>query len=147
MEEILIEQNKRREAAVRRWFAMWLRADGAGLESLFEPDCVYIESWGPRYDGAEKVRHWFEEWNTRGRVVRWDIRRFLHGAHATAVEWDFRCEMRDGPAQAFTGVSLIDWSARERIARLVEYGCNQNNYDPYAAGGAPQFQDQPVLWF
>ena len=36
-----------REQAVRRWFDMWLHARDEGILSLFTPDCVYTESWGP----------------------------------------------------------------------------------------------------
>ena len=68
-----------REQAVRRWFGMWLHARDEGILSLFTPDCVYTESWGPVYHGARQVKHWFDEWNTRGRVLRWDIRQFSTG--------------------------------------------------------------------
>ena len=74
-----------REAAVRLWFQMWLTGEGNGILDLFTPDAVYIESWGPEYHGAARIRHWFCEWNTRGRVLRWEIRRFWHQGDRTAV--------------------------------------------------------------
>ena len=64
-----------KEKTVERWFAMWLRQDDSGIDAVFEEDAVYIESWGPRYEGLEKIGKWFREWNTRGRVLRWDIKR------------------------------------------------------------------------
>ena len=38
-----------RENRVREWFSMWLRQDCTGLETLFCPEAVYVESWGPEY--------------------------------------------------------------------------------------------------
>ena len=67
-----------REQTVRLWFDMWLQAEDRGITSIFAPDCIYTESWGPEYHSAAQVKHWFEEWNTRGRVLVWDILRFFH---------------------------------------------------------------------
>ena len=67
-----------REQKIRRWFEMWLQQSEAGMEDIFDRDAVYIESWGPEYHGLEKIRHWFREWNSRGTVMRWDIRQFFH---------------------------------------------------------------------
>lgn len=73
-----------KERTIRRWFEMWLRQSDEGAEELFDRDAVYIESWGPEYHGLDKIRHWFQEWNTRGVVLRWDIRQFFHrGCSAT----------------------------------------------------------------
>ena len=98
-----------REQKIRLWFNMWLQAKDLGMEDLFASNCTYIESWGPRYEGRDKVALWFREWNTRGKVVRWD--------------------------------------GEDRIAFLQEFGCNNHNYDPYAAGGTPVFRDEPSVWF
>ena len=76
-----------REANIRRWFAMWLEKRDTGIDELFSPEALYIESWGPQYRGVEKIRHWFEEWNTRGSVLAWDIHGFFHRDDATVVQW------------------------------------------------------------
>ena len=55
------------ERAIRSWFSMWLEGKAGDLTALFTPDVQYIESWGPEYRGVSQVRHWFQEWNTRGR--------------------------------------------------------------------------------
>ena len=78
-----------RENRVREWFSMWLRQDCTGLETLFCPEAVYVESWGPEYHGADQIRLWFEEWNRRGIVLKWEIRQFFHKGEQTAVEWLF----------------------------------------------------------
>ena len=141
----LMEQQ--REQRIRLWFDMWLQARDLGMEEIFAPDCVYVESWGPRYVGRDKVAHWFQEWNTRGRVLVWDIRQFLHQGGQSVVEWLFHCAMADGTEQRFEGLSLIRWAPDGRMAFLQEFGCNLERYNPYAAGGTPVFPDTKALWF
>ena len=138
---------KEREAAVRRWFAMWLAGRDEGIDQLFAPKAVYIESWGPQYQGMEAIRHWFSEWNTRGRVQQWEIRQFFHKEDQTVVQWYFRSAMKDGRVEAFDGMSLIRWDEEGKIAFLQEFGCNEHRYDPYAGGPVPQFREEPARWF
>ena len=106
-----------------------------------------MESWGPEYRGAQQIKHWFEEWNTRGKVLAWDIRGFFHREDRTVVEWYFENKMHDGTAEIFDGLSLIDWDGDDRICRLQEFGCNLHRYDPYADGPAPKFREAPNIWF
>ena len=119
-----------REQKIQVWFKMWLEGSDQGIEDIFSPDAVYVESWGPEYHGLEKIRHWFREWNTRGTVLRWDIRQFFHRDDQTVVEWRFQNRMDDGRMEAFEGMSLIRWTAEGRICFLKEFGCNENRYDP-----------------
>ena len=91
-----MDTEKQRESKIRQWFSMWLRKQDTGIVELFAPDAVYIESWRPEYHGSEKIKLWFDEWNTRGTVERWDIRQYFHKGDQTVVEWAFRCAMADG---------------------------------------------------
>ena len=136
-----------REEIIRLWLDMWLRQEDFGIRDIFAPDAVYTESWGPVYRGADAVRHWFREWNSRGAVVRWDIRQFFHQGGQTVAEWVFEDRMDDGTAQAFEGMSLIRWTAEGKIGFLQEFGCNQDRYDPYRNGPEPQFRDEQAMWF
>lgn len=136
-----------REELLREWFDMWLAGEDRGIARIFADDALYVESWGPYYRGAAEIAHWFREWNTRGRVVRWNAGRFFHSGCWSVVEWSFRCEMHDGAVQEFDGVSVVGWDADGRIASLKEYGCNTDNYDPYADSPSPQFRADKVLWF
>ena len=68
----------KREKIIRLWFDMWLQKKDLGIEGIFSADALYIESWGPQYQGVAKVKHWFEEWNTRGTVLQWDIKQYFH---------------------------------------------------------------------
>lgn len=138
---------KEREQIIRRWFDMWLRGEDTGIADIFAADAVYIESWGPEYRGAAAIRHWFAEWNTRGKVLTWDIRQYFHREDQTVVEWFFRNRMNDGREETFDGLSLVKWTADGRIAFLQEFGCNLNRYDPYADGPAPKFREDAALWF
>ena len=142
-----MDAEKQRENKIRQWFSMWLRKQDTGIEELFAPDAVYIESWGPEYHGRWKIKLWFDEWNGRGTVERWDIRQYFHKENQTVVEWAFRCAMTDGTIQSFDGLSLIRWNEAGQICFLQEFGCNENRYDPYAQGEAPVFQEEQVLWF
>lgn len=137
----------KREQTIRAWFEMWLQGSDAGVEELFDPDEVYIESWGPEYHGLPKIRHWFREWNTRGVVLRWEVRQFFHRGDQTVAEWAFECRMDGGKADAFEGISLIRWTAGGKICFLQEFGCNQDRYDPYEKGPEPQFRDEQIMWF
>ena len=138
---------KHREQLIQHWFAMWLTGSSHGIEDIFAEDCIYTESWGPEYHGITQIQHWFTEWNTRGCVLQWDIQRFFHSDEHTIVQWYFKNQMHNGNTEAFDGLSLIRWTADDKIASLKEFGCNTNTYDPYADGPTPRFRPQDHLWF
>ena len=146
-ENMNMDAEKQRESKIRQWFSMWLDKQDTGIEELFAPDAVYIESWGPEYHGNGKIKLWFDEWNTRGTVERWDIRQYFRKGDQTVVEWAFRCVMADGTVQSFDGLSLIRWNEAGQICFLQEFGCNENRYDPYAQGNTPVFREEQALWF
>lgn len=102
---------------------------------------------GPEYHGSEKIKLWFDEWNTRGTVLQWDIKQFFHKANQTMVEWYFKNQMNDGKVEAFDGISLVEWTNDDKILFLKEFGCNINNYDPYQNGSVPQFKGETSPWF
>lgn len=136
-----------REKMIRLWFDMWLRQKDMGIDDIFALDAIYVESWGPKYEGREAIKHWFEEWNTRGRVLVWDIKQYFHSEGQTVVEWYFKNEMKDGTVEEFDGMSLVEWTRGGRIGLLKEFGCNLNNYNPYQYGDTPRFRDEQAKWF
>lgn len=138
---------EKRERIIRLWFDMWLQKTDFGISDLFSSDALYIESWGPQYQGAEAIRHWFQEWNTRGTVLVWDIKQFFHKEDQTVVEWYFQNTMADRSVEAFDGMSLVQWTAEDKIALLKEFGCNLDRYDPYKTGPSPVFRDEAPMWF
>lgn len=62
---------------IRLWFSMWLEKKDLGMDDIFAENVSYTESWGPCYRNREIVKHWFQEWNTRGSVIAWDINSFF----------------------------------------------------------------------
>ena len=58
-----------RERKIRLWFDMWLQQKDLGIDEIFTEDVIYIESWSPKYENRSTVKHWFKEWNTRGKVL------------------------------------------------------------------------------
>ena len=141
------EQFNMRENIIKKYFDMWINQTDEGFDSIFDENAVYIESWGPKYIGRAKIHHWFNEWNTRGKVQIWDIQQFFHKENETVVEWYFKCLMNDGKVDEFNGMSLIKWNNENLMIYLQEFGCNIQNYDPYEKSDTPQFQDQKINWF
>lgn len=136
-----------RENIIQLWFNMWIQQKDLGIDDSFIEDTTYIESWGPKYEDRKTVKHWFEEWNTRGKVLVWDIKQFFHKDNQTIVEWYFHNQMKDGKCEQFDGISLIVWSKDNRISKLTEFGCNINNYNPYGNGDTPCFKPGKNKWF
>lgn len=136
-----------REKIIRLWFDMWLIQQDLGIDDIFAEDAVYTESWGPRYDNCKTVKQWFHEWNTRGKVVRWDIRQFFHKENQTIVEWYFKNEMHTGKIEEFDGISLLEWTPDNKIKAVKEFGCNRKHYNPYQYGDKPQFREEKANWF
>ena len=126
---------------------MWLQKKDLEIFKIFSNNATYIESWGPRYDSSKKIKLWFDEWNNRGTVLKWDIKQFFHKENQTIVEWYFECQMEAEEATAFDGISLIEWTDDNKIKFLKEFGCNINNYDPYKSGNIPKFKETEIGWF
>lgn len=80
--EVLKFMNER-EKIIRLWFDMWLTQQDLGIDDIFLDDVIYIESWSPKYENCQTVKHWFNEWNTRGKVLAWDIKQFFHKDNQT----------------------------------------------------------------
>ena len=74
-----------REKTIRLWFDMWLYQKDMGIDDIFTEDVLYTESWCPQYSNRKVVKHWFQEWNTRGKVVIWEIKQFFHKENQTIV--------------------------------------------------------------
>lgn len=136
-----------RERIIRLWFDMWLQQKDLGIDDIFTEDVIYIESWSPQYENRITVKHWFEEWNTRGKVLAWTIKQFFHKNNQTIVEWYFKNRMVNGSVEEFDGLSLIEWTDGNKIKLLKEFGCNLNRYNPYENSDEPQFRSEKANWF
>ena len=136
-----------RERIIRLWFDMWLQQKDLGINAIFAEDVVYIESWSLKYESRAMVTHWFKEWNTRGKVLVWEIKQYFHKGNQTIVEWYFKNQMNNGNIEEFDGISLIEWTPDNKIKFLKEFGCNLNNYNPYQKSDVPQFRNEKANWF
>lgn len=136
-----------REKLISLWFDMWIKQKDYGINKIFAEDVIYTESWGPKYENIETVKHWFDEWNTRGKVIIWKINQFFHKENQTIVEWYFKNEMNNGVIEEFDGISLIEWTRDNKIKSLKEFGCNINNYNPYQNSDEPKFRNENINWF
>ena len=52
-------------------------------------------------ENRKTVKHWFDEWNTRGSVLVWEIKQFFHQGNQTIVEWYFKSKMNNGNVEEF----------------------------------------------
>lgn len=136
-----------RERRIHLWFDMWLQQQDMGIDDLFTEDVLYTESWGPQYNNRSTVKHWFLEWNTRGKVIVWEIKQFFHKDHQTIVEWYFKNELNNGTIEEFDGISLVEWTRDDRIRYLKEFGCNRSTYDPYQESDSPVFREEKANCF
>ena len=68
-----------REKTIRLWFDMWLNQQDMGIDDIFTEDVIYTESRSPQYNNRKTVKHWFQEWNIRGKVDRKSTR--LNSSH------------------------------------------------------------------
>lgn len=126
----------KREQIINTWFEIWLKNDATSIDSIFDKNVSYSESWGPEYHGIAEVKHWFSEWNTRGSVLTWDIKRFIHSENTTVVERYFKNQMDDGRSEHFDGISLIEWCENNKFISLEEFGYKLPHYNPYEKGDA-----------
>lgn len=141
------EKMYEREKIIYLWFEMWLKQEDLGIDKIFTQDIVYTESWGPEYNGINSLKQWFSEWNTRGKVLKWDIKQFFHKGNSTVVEWYFKNTMNNGDTEDFDGMSLVEWTPDNKIKLLKEFGCNIDRYNPYKNSNTPEFKKQKINWF
>ena len=80
------------EEVIRKYFQCWLDKDIDAVKGIFSDDIIYSECYGPVYKGIGQIIRWFEEWNQKGTVLQWDIKRVVVSGNTAAVEV-FRCDL------------------------------------------------------
>lgn len=121
---------KNHKDIIRKYFKSWLDNDISKLEDIFAEDIVYTECYGPQYRGIESIKKWFSEWNTHGKVLKWEIKSFIEESSVTAAEWYFEC-IYDGKTDGFDGISLITFNDKDKIIYLKEFQSKAEHYYPY----------------
>lgn len=118
-----------KENIIRNYFKAWLNKDDSYLQDTFDESVIYSECYGPEYQGINQILQWFDDWNQRGKVVAWDIKRFIHQENVSVVEWYFECN-DDGNVSGFDGVSMIEFN-NEKIIALREFKSEPKHIYPY----------------
>lgn len=118
------------EATIRKYFQAWIEADPEPVKEVFSENILYSECYGPEYRGLAQIIRWFEDWNTRGRVLEWTIKRVIEQEKTLVAEWYFRYEY-DGKTDAFDGVTIADFDDDNRIVKLCEFQSKAEHCFPY----------------
>ena len=118
------------ENTIRAYFQSWIQRDAEQFRRTFSEDAVYSECYGPEYHGLSQLLRWFRDWNARGRVLSWDIKRCLEAGNTAVVEWYFKC-VYDGVEDGFDGVTIADFDASGKIKRLCEFQSKAEHCYPY----------------
>ena len=50
---------REKEQIVYLWFKMWILQQDLGMDDIFAEDVIYTESWGPKYNNCQRVKHGF----------------------------------------------------------------------------------------
>lgn len=80
------------EEVIRKYFQCWLDKDVDTVKRIFSDDIIYSECYGPVYKGIGQIIRWFEDWNQKGTVLQWDIKRVMVAGNTAVVEWYFKCD-------------------------------------------------------
>ena len=118
------------EERIRRYFWAWVNADAETVKDTFADDAVYSECYGPEYHGLSQIMRWFGEWNKKGRVLEWSIKRVIEKNKSIIVEWYFKCNY-DGTLDGFDGVTIADFDDNMKITKLSEFQSKAEHFCPY----------------
>ena len=58
-----------REQIIQLWFENVAYTTGILVWMTFCGRRDYTESWSPKYNNRQVVKHWFQEWNTRAKSL------------------------------------------------------------------------------
>ena len=63
----------------------------------------------PIHRNKKEILAWFSDWNEKGTVLVWAIKRIIIIHQTGIVEWHFKCDYLNKISE-FDGVSLIDFN-------------------------------------
>lgn len=122
------------EYIIRKYFDAWLTKNGDCLGEIFDKDIIYTECYGPEYHGIEQIAKWFCDWNDKGTVLQWDIKRINCIGNTVVVEWFFKCDYMSN-VEGFDGVTVAELGDDMKIIRLAEYQSKSEHCYPYEDKG------------
>lgn len=115
---------------LKKYFTAWINKDIETVRRTFSENAVYSECYGPEYHGLSQILKWFEDWNQRGQVLEWTIKRIMEQNGTVIAEWYFRCSY-DGNVDGFDGVTIADFDDDMRISKLCEFQSKAEHVFPY----------------
>lgn len=119
-----------KEDVIKNYFQSWLDKNIEPLENIFSDDIIYSECYGPEYHGLPQILKWFSDWNIKGTVLTWEIKKFIHQGLFTVVEWYFECDYNN-EISGFDGVSIIEFNKNMKIINLKEFQSKSEHDYPY----------------
>lgn len=123
-------RNAEVEQVIRKYFRAWLEKDDSVLRDVFAENILYSECYGPEYHGIDQVLQWFSDWNRKGSVLEWPIKRVIQQGNTLVAEWYFRCDY-EGSIGGFDGVTIADFDENLRIIKLLEFQSKAEHEYPY----------------
>ncbi|MEG0614562.1 MAG: nuclear transport factor 2 family protein [Oscillospiraceae bacterium] len=121
---------EKRELIIENYFKMWVKNDSTGIEKIFADNVTYNECYGPEYNGLKEVLRWFDSWNAHGKVLKWEIKQFVHQGDVTVAEWFFNSNYK-GRVDAFDGVTIFTFNEFGQINDVKEFESAANHTSPY----------------
>jgi len=118
------------EQILRSYFNAWLTKNASELREIFSEDIIYSECYGPEYHGIGQILQWFRDWNVKGTVLEWSIKRFFSQDKTLIAEWYFKCDY-EGNVDGFDGVTIADFDNDLRIKKLLEFQSKAEHEYPY----------------
>ena len=115
---------------IREYFKAWIAQSDEVIKKNFDKDAVYSECYGPIYRNRREILAWFNDWNKKGKVLNWDIKRIITIENLAVVEWYFKCCYKNKDSE-FNGVSLIEFNNLNKIISVKEFESDCKHYYPY----------------
>ena len=115
---------------IKQYFESWINKDISIIEKYFSQNIKYIECYRPEYNGIKQIRQWFNDWNNKNSVLRWDIKRYIECNNIIVVEWLFECEYEEN-VSVFDGVSIIEFEKNDKIILVKEFQSKAEHTFPY----------------
>ena len=127
------------EKTIRAYFQSWIDKDTEAFRNTFSGNAVYSECYGPEYHGLGQLMQWFRDWNQRGSVLDWTMKRYLETGNTAVVEWRFHYTY-DGEEDVFDGVTIADFNSDGKIEKLSEFQSKADHFYPYEGQGEVPYE-------
>lgn len=118
------------EDVIRNYFKTWLDNNIDVIKETFTDDIIYSECYGPEYHGISQIIKWFADWNKKGKVLEWSIKRIISQNNICVAEWYFKCDY-DSHIDGFDGVTIADFDEQLKISKLCEFQSKAEHVFPY----------------